>query len=75
MPLSPDGYDAETRALVDAALEGAWAEVRAVTEGKTIDCTGLRTILSLNILLAVRDGERDLNRLKALALDKISDLY
>jgi len=30
---------------------------------------------SINILLAVRDGERDLNRLKTLALNKISDLY
>ena len=48
MPLSPDRYDAETR---DAASEAAWTEVRAVTEGKTIDCTGLRTILSLNIIL------------------------
>ena len=71
MPFCPDGYDAETRALVDDALEAAWAEVR----GKATDRTGLRTILSLCILVAVRDGERDLTRLKTLALDEISDLY
>ena len=71
MPFSPAGYDAETRALMEAALEAAWAEVK----GKTTDSTGLRTILSLSILVAVRDGERDLSRLKTLALDKISDLY
>ena len=35
----------------------------------------LRAFLSLNILLAVRDGERDFSRLKTLALDKIGDLY
>jgi hypothetical protein len=64
-----------TRALMDAALEAAWAEFRAVTEGKTIDCTGLRTLLSLSIMVAVRDGERDLSRLKSLALDTVSDLY
>ena len=60
---------------MDAALEAAWAEFRAVTEGKTIDCTGLRTLLSLSIMVAVRDGERDLSRLKSLALNTVSDLY
>jgi hypothetical protein len=63
------------RALMDAALEAAWAEFTAVTEGKTIDCSGLRTILSLSIMVAVRDGERDLSRLKRLALDNINGLY
>lgn len=68
-------YDTETLELMTAALEPAWAEVRAVTESKAMDCSGLRTILALRIMAAVKEGERDKLKLTELALTSISELY
>jgi hypothetical protein len=72
----PDGcYDPETLGLMTCALDSAWQEVEQLTADKVVDCTGLRTIMSLRIMTSVRDGERDPERLRATALCAIEGLY
>jgi hypothetical protein len=62
-------FDAETLALLRAALDGAWASLppsqRAVTS---------QSILAERILRAAARGERDPERLYALALGDGADL-
>ena len=57
------------------AFDTAWEEVEYALAGSQIDRTGLRTIMSVRIMAAVRDGERDPERLKELALDAIAEVY
>jgi hypothetical protein len=62
-------FDPETLALLRTALDGAWASLplsqRAVTS---------QSILAERILRAAAQGERDLERLHALALGDRADL-
>jgi hypothetical protein len=74
MGLPFEGYEAELKALMDRAFENACASVRAATAGKGSDSLAVRTIISVNILLAVRKGERDERRLTLLALQAVRDL-
>lgn len=72
---SPPSSDDEGLALRTSALEMAWAEVTAIAGKRECGLAGLRTIMSVAILLAAHEGERDLARLKQLALDAVTEIY
>ncbi len=64
-------YDPEMLTLITCALDAAWDEVEFALD----DRKGLRTIMALRIIAAVRDGERDPEHLKELALDAAVKAY
>ncbi len=80
--------DAGARARADGRLEKLATDLRAAGEldeerlaafdalaSKAFDPTGLRTLMSVRIMVAVRDGERDCERLKELALEVVAEAY
>ena len=69
MEFPKDLYDPKTLDLMQWAFDTAWEEVEYALAGGKIDPTGLRTIMSVRIMAAVRDGERDPERLKELAIE------
>lgn len=75
MPSPRDCYDPEMLALMTEAFNGAWQEAEYALANSTFDPTGLRTMMSVRIMAAVPDGERDPERLKELALDAIAEVY
>ncbi len=58
-----------------SAFDAAWDEVEFALASNTFDSTGVRTLMSVRIMAAVRDGERDPQRLKELALEAIANAY
>ena len=72
MEFPKDSYDPETLDLMKWAFDTAWEEVEYALAGSQIDRTGLRTIMSVRIMAAARDGERDPERLKEFALEAIA---
>ena len=68
-------YNPETLDLMTGALDAAWDEVELVLASSTVDPRGLKTVMALRIMAAVRDGEHDPERLKELALDAIAQVY
>ena len=68
-------YDPETLDLMTGVLDSAWDEVELALASNDYDPAGLRTVMALKIMAAVRDGEHDPERLKALALDAIAKAY
>ena len=72
MEFPKDLYDPKTLDLMQWAFDTAWEEVEYALAGGKIDPTGLRTIMSVRIMAAVRDGERDPERLKEFALEAIA---
>jgi len=72
---SPPSNDDERLAQRTSALEMAWAEVTAIAGKRESGLAGLRTIMSVAILLAAHEGEQDLARLKQLALDAVTEIY
>ena len=75
MEFPKDSYDPKTLDLMQWAFDTAWEEVEYALAGGKIDRTGLRTIMSVRIMAAVRDGERDPERLKEFALEAIAKAY
>lgn len=67
--------DPETLDLMTDAFDAAWHEVELAGIGKIVDPTGLPTVMAVRILVAVRDGEHERVRLKALALEVIAKAY
>jgi hypothetical protein len=62
-------FDADALKVLQEAFDQAWAEVIAVS-GVSLDEQSTRDRIALRIVKAWRDeGERDLDRLKAYALD------
>ena len=57
------------------ALDAAWDEVDLEGISKVVDPPGWRTVMEVRIITAVRDGERDPERLKELALEAIAKPY
>jgi hypothetical protein len=57
------------------ALDAAWQEVGIEAGDEAINGAALRRIMALKIMVAVKDGERDLGCLTRLALQAIGDLY
>ena len=59
-------------ALMTNAFDAAWEEVEDALASNAFDPTGLRRLMALRIMAAVRDGEHDPERLNELALDAIA---
>jgi hypothetical protein len=68
-------YGPHKLALMTRALDAAWQEVGIVVSDEAINGAPLRRIMALKIMVAVKDGERDLGCLTRLALQAIGDLY
>jgi hypothetical protein len=75
MPFPKDCYDAETLGLMTHAFDAAWEEAEYALASNAFDPTALRKLMAVRIMAAVRDGERDPERLKELALDAIAKVY
>lgn len=75
MPFPTDCFDAETLGLMTRAFDAAWEEVEYALASNAFDPDGLRRLMALRIMAAVRDGERDPECLKELALDAIAQAY
>ena len=72
---SPPSNDDERLALRTNALEMAWAAVTTIESKRESGLAVLGRIMSVAILLAAHEGERDLARLKQLALDAVTEIY
>ena len=70
MPFSGASYDPETLGLLTRAFNDAWHEVQIAKPRLANDGT-TRRIMALRIMLAANQGERDVERLKLLALHAI----
>ena len=73
MPSS--SLDVETLDLMSRAFGEAWEEVGFALVNKDADLTELRTMMAVRIMAAVRDGERDPERLTELALEAVAKAY
>ena len=67
MDLPKEGLDSETLELIAKALDAAWEEVAVVNNDA--NSTALRALMAARIMAAVRDGERDSEVLKSLAVE------
>jgi hypothetical protein len=74
MPFPRDCFDADTLDLMSRAFDAAWEEVGLALANKDAKPTALRTLMALRIMTAGRDGERDPERLKELALEAVGRL-
>ena len=68
MSFPKDSFDSKTLGLMERAFAAAWEEV--VGSG-IYQLDGLKTMMTLRIMTAVRDGETDPERLKELALSAV----
>ena len=71
-PFGKDGFDPETLAIMTKAFDAAWEEVGFSLAMRDVDPTAVRTMMSVRIMAAVRNGERDPERLKELALQAVA---
>ena len=71
MQLSPP-LDAETVALVHRVCEEAWQEAQCrLSFPDAVDPTGLRNLVAERVRAAVAIGQRNPERLRAIALDAL----
>jgi hypothetical protein len=76
LPFSDGSDSGESFALMTRALDEAHAAVAEATfNGPALDCTGFRTIMTIRILGAIKDGERNPEQLVLAALSAVKDLY
>jgi len=75
MPFPSDAFDADTLGLMQKAFDAAWEETGFALARGDFDPTSLRTLMAIRIMTAVRDGERDPERLTELALATIGEAY
>ncbi len=66
MQLSSTSYDPETVALMALVYNAALSELRAIRDPDRL--SRMRNLLAIRIISAVDEGERDPERLKAIAL-------
>jgi hypothetical protein len=71
MSFPKDGYGAETLALMQSAFDAAWKEGGFASAGGPVQQDGVRTMMTLRIMAAVHDGEKDRDQLKQLALSAV----
>ena len=64
---TPDMLD-----LMTWAFDAAWEDVEFALAKTDANPTALRALMAVRIMTAVRDGERDPERLKELALDAVA---
>ena len=62
-------------AVLTRVLDTAWDEVAFALARSDLDSTRLRTLMALAIAAAIREGERDLDRLKEIGLETIAAAY
>jgi len=74
MQFSADCYDADTIALMTRAFDAAWKEAEHALANGPIDPISVRRMMSLRIMAAVCDGERDPEHLAKKALDGIANV-
>lgn len=76
MPFPTDHFDADTLALMTKAFDAAWEEIGfALAMQDVVEPMAIRTLMSVRIMTAVRDGERDPDELKELALEAVAKAY
>ena len=73
MPFPRDCYDPETLCLMTKAFDAAWEEVGFALVNEDVTPAALRKIMAVRIMAAVRDGERDPERLKELAIEAVAE--
>jgi hypothetical protein len=66
--MSDRSFEPEIVAVMGRALDEAWAEIEAKTPGARPEMEGIKRALALRIMSAVRIGQRDPERLRAVAL-------
>ena len=72
----PDGcYTPEALKVMEAALDAAWQEIETVAQQRTINYSGVRKIMEIRIMAAVKDGVSDPAELTLLALSAVNGLY
>ena len=65
-------FDAETIAMMGAVVDEAWEAARTrLALPAAGDPSGLRDLVALRVMAAVAVGQRDPERLKAIALDAL----
>ena len=72
MEFPSDCFDAETLGLMTKAFDAAWEEVGFALASKDDNPMALGKLMAVRIMTAVRDGERDPERLKEMALEAIA---
>ncbi len=71
-PFSKDSFNPETLAIMTKAFDAAWEEVGFSLAMREVDPTSVRTMMSVRIMTAVHNGERDPERLKEMAVQAVA---
>ena len=71
MEFPETNYDPSTHALLKRAFEEAWSDMQAMLITEPLDPTPIREALANRIITAANAGERDLKRLKLIAVGAI----
>ena len=71
MKIIDTSFDAETRALLNRALKDVWSEVCGAPRDDSLDALVLRANLVLCVIKAANEGERDVERLRVSALQRL----
>jgi len=70
--LPPHSFDAETVAMMGRVCDEAWEQARSRLSSPTAaDPTGLRNLVAVRVMAAVAIGQRNPERLKAIALEAL----
>jgi len=73
MPFSDTSFDPETLSLLERAFKEAWSEIQiaapAATANGSMETT--RKMMALRIMAAANAGERNPDRLKAMAIQAV----
>lgn len=64
-----ESFDSESVALMGKALDAAWHELRSSSGMPVSEAAEIKTRMAERILVAVANGERDVQALKGLALE------
>jgi hypothetical protein len=72
MQMPPQSFDPETVAMMGRVCDEAWEEARSRPSFRLKETpTGMRNFVVLRIMAAVAVGQRNPERLKAIALDAL----
>ena len=72
MEFPKDCYEPGTLGFMIKAFDTTWEEVGFALVNEDVTPTALRQMMAMRIMAAVRDGERDPERLKELAIEAIA---
>ena len=71
MPFSEEHFDPVTLEILSQAFDAAWTEVQAANPKWVGDGSAARTVMAVRIMAAAKDGVRDPERLRRLAIQAI----